>query len=178
MFKLIGGLIDRVCVVAGAVVFAQAPHFFQAYTQRLGGHLGEVHNQLVQIRTAAERSGKSLEEYIAKFTSHVDPDISRQGEFMQSLATRFTELTKAYMALIHSTPWERPFAFLRHLQADIAETAFQDFHFGLELTTETAIYALIGMGAGYLLFSTIHAALHLPKKLFYDRLSSRISWEA
>jgi len=162
MSNLLRGLIDRIFVVIGAIFFAQAPHFFQAYTQRLGGHMAELQIQISALRSAAERSGKGFEEYIHKLVTHFDPDVILQGEFIQSMQSRFTDISSAYSAMVHATPLSRPFQFFQHLQLDVVKMTAQDFQFGLAFTLESGIYALIGMAVGYLLYFGIRTVLRLP----------------
>lgn len=169
MFNLLRGFIDRIFVVIGAIFFAQAPHFFQAYTQRLGGHMAELHKQISFLRSAAEKSDKSLEEYIYKFISHTDSDIALQGEFMQSMQMRFTDISSAYSAMIHSTVLSRPFEFLHYIKVDVVKMTLQDFQFGLAFTAESGFYALIGMGVGYFLYSLIRLIISFPFKIGIGR---------
>jgi hypothetical protein len=164
MSKLLSGLIDRIFVVLGVMTFSQAPHFFYAYTQRLGGHLAELRMQISTLRIAAEKSGKSFEQYIDKFVTHKDPDIALQGEFMQSLLARFSDISEAYYSMVQTSSLGRPFHFFQFIQWDVAKMTVEDYQFGLSFTTESAIYALLGMGLGYLLFSVVKFFLSLPFK--------------
>lgn len=162
MFRIVKGLIDRIFVVIGAVLFAQAPQFFNSYGQRLGGHMAELQRQISALQQAADRSGKGLAEYIHKFVNHSDPDVAMQGDFMQSMVARYSEISNAYLSLINADPWLRPFQFIYHLQPDITRMTLSDFQPGLSLTPESGIYALIGMGFGYLLYLGIRAILRIP----------------
>jgi len=162
MFKALGGIIDRVFVVAGAVCFAQTPHFFQAYTQRLGGHVAELKIQSAYLHVSAQKTGKTVAEYVHKFLTHLDPDIALQGEFMQTMQERFVTISSAYHAMVDSTVLTRPFQFLRHVQWDVAQMTLKDFQFGLSLTLEAGLYALVGMGVGYLLFCLLRAIAAFP----------------
>jgi hypothetical protein len=168
MLKWLNGLIDRIFVVAGAVLFSQAPHFLQHYTQRLGGHVAELRLQIEALRLAAEKSGKSVHEYVQKFLSQTDLDFTYQGEVMRSMFTRYTDLDQAYFSLIHSTVFTRPFVFLKHLQLDIAKMTLADFTFGVTLTVEALLYALAGMGFGYFVYRVLSGIVakvfHLFKK--------------
>lgn len=159
MVKLLQAIFDRIFAVAGALLFSQLPHYFHAYTQRLGGHLGELGMQMKTLQDAAARSGKTLGLYIEKFVNNPDGDIALQGEFMQSLIARFSEIGSAYRAMVEASPLTRPMHFLQTFQPDVAKLTLHDFSFGLELTPETGIYALIGMGAGMLLFALMNGLL-------------------
>ena len=187
MLRWLNGLFDRIFVVAGAVLFSQVPHFFQHYTQRLGGHVAELRLQIEALQQAAEKSGKNVHEYVQKFLSQSDLDFTYQGELMRSMFTRYTDLDQAYDSLIHSTVFTRPIVFLRHLQLDIAQMTLSDFTFGLTFTVEALVYALIGLGFGYLLYWILSTSVvtifclfkksprkSSPEAVESDRLNTRI----
>lgn len=155
MFKVLDGLIDRIFAALGALVFAQVPSFFNAYNQRLGGHLSELQLQIASMQKAAQISGKGLQEYIQKFVAYNDVDVASQGGIMNGMLERFSQLTDAHQSLIHASPFTRPFFFVRHLQFDIAQKTLDDFQISLSFTLESGIYALIGMGAGYFLYTAL-----------------------
>lgn len=148
MFKWLNRFLDRIFAVAGAFVFLQIPHFFQYYTQRLGGHLAELHLQITALQKVAEKSGKSLQEYMQKFLNQSDKDFMSQGEIIQGILTRHLDLSEAYRVLVNATPFTRPFAFLKHAQFDIAMMTLKDFTVGLTLSMEGMIYALVGIVFG------------------------------
>ena len=157
MFKWLNGLIDRIFVVAGAVLFSQAPHFYQQYLQRLGGHVEELKLQTAALQQAAAKSGKTFGEVIQKFLSNTDLDFAAQGEVLQSMFTRYSDLNHAYSSLANATVFTRPFVFLKYFQFDIAKMTLADFTFGLTLTVEAGVYALAGMMFGYFLYRGLAA---------------------
>jgi len=82
------GLLDRLLCLVGAVVFAQAPEFFQQYLQRLGGRLDEARRQLEVFRDVGARvdslataeaaiRNASLFTRPFAFARHFDPAIAR-----------------------------------------------------------------------------------------------------
>lgn len=153
--KWLAALLDRLCAVLGAFIFCQFPAFFQQYAQRLGGHFAEVSRQTQEFDRLARQSGKTLHQYIQKFLSNSDPDFARQGEIMQALVQRKHQLSDALMQLNQATPLSRPWAFVSHLQADIAKGTLSDFQPALTLSVEGAIYAFVGLVVGYLAFALI-----------------------
>lgn len=152
MLKWIGGLLDRVFAVVGAICFAQAPLFMQQYTQQLIGRESELSLQVNTMRQAASLSGKTLEQLMKKFIENPDIDVVRQGEVMLALVGRWHKFSDALSAMQESTLWSRPFAFLYHLNTDTFSSTFHHFKFGLPLNMEGGVYALFGIGAGYLIF--------------------------
>lgn len=164
MFRWISGIIDRLLVVAGALIFSQAPQYFSQYMHRLAGHAEELRIHIKSIQLAASKNGMELPEYLHKFTSHQDPAISMHGSMMEGMFSRYAELSRASLALQESTPFTRPFVFLEHLNFDIAKATFMSFQPGVLLTVEGAVYALVGMGVGYSVFSILCFLISAPFK--------------
>lgn len=155
LLRWIGGLMDRAFAVLGAVLFAQAPLFMQQYTQQLIGREAELKLQVEGMRHAASVSGKTLEAFIKKFTESSDTDFALQGEAMQAMIARWHNLSDALSAMQHSNLWGRPFAFIYHLNSDAFSSTLSNFHPGLPITLEGAVYALVGICAGYFVFSAL-----------------------
>ena len=155
VFSLLGSLIDRLCVVAGAFVGSQIPQFMQQYTQRLAGHVEALQKLLNQLRQIASLSNKSLEQYIQKFKDNTDPDFIQQGDFMQGILSRWEELQQTLNHLTQSSIWLRPYYFLKDLQPDIAHSTLDSYQPGLSLTVEGLCYAGAGMIIGWIFYQII-----------------------
>lgn len=153
--RWIGGVIDRVCAVICAVLFAQIPLFVQQYSQQLIGRVAELRLQVAGMKQAAAVSGKTLEGLIAKFLSNADPDIVRQGELMDGLVQRFNGMSQALNSLQNSSVMERPFVFVAHLNGETFMSTLHNFTIGIPLTVEGGVYGLIGIVIGFCLFSAI-----------------------
>lgn len=169
------GFIDRLFVVAGALIFSQAPQFFSQYMHRLAGHAEELKIHIKSIQQAAAKSGVDLPAYLFKFSSHSDPDISTHGQMMQGMLERYSELNQAFGALQNSTPVTRPFVFLQHFNFEIVKATAISFQPGVLLTVEGAAYAVAGMGIGYLCFRFIYgiSSLIFQKNLFVKNQTIR-----
>lgn len=164
LLHFIGTLLDRVFVVLGAFVGSQIPEFMQQYQQRLAGHVDELNHLLSQLRQTAAYSGKSLEQYIQKFTLNSDPDFARQGEFMQGVVNRWQELHQALYHLSESSLWSRPYVFVKELQVDIAHSTLASFQPGMSLTIEGLCYTGIGILIGFTLYQILAKSLTLGGK--------------
>ncbi len=138
-------VLDRIFVVAGALLFLQIPNFFVHYTQRLGGHASELKLQIDAMYKIAAQSGKTLPEFISKFQSSVDMDISLQGSLMKGMLVRYMDLSDAYEAMLHATPLTRPLIFISNLQWNVAWMTWQDFTWGISFSLEGLVYGFIGM---------------------------------
>lgn len=152
---MIGSLIDRLFVVAGAFIGSQLPSFIQQYTQRLSGHVEELSRMVNTLRQAAAQSDKTLEQYIAKFISSSDPDFSKQGEFMQSMVVRWQELSISLRQLNETTLWNKSLVFFKGWSSDIVKATFASFQPSLSLTVEGFAYTAIGFFIGYLAYRAL-----------------------
>jgi hypothetical protein len=155
MHKWIGGIIDRLGVVSGALLFSQIPQFIQQYSQRLAGHVAELKIQATTLAEAAQFSGKTIDQLISKFLTSGDLDFVHQGELMQQAMVRFHYLSTALSNLYTSTALSRPFIFFSQIDMGIAEGTLENFTFGVSLTIEGGVYALIGMTTGALMYRAL-----------------------
>lgn len=153
--KWLGALLDRICAALGALIFIQIPLFMQQYMQQLLGREAELKLQIESMRQSAVLSGKTLEQYIQKFVASSDPDFMRQGELMHSMMDRWHSYSEALSAYQGSSVVGRPFAFLMHLNGDVFKSTLDHYTFGLPLTIEAGVYALLGVVMGYLAFSLV-----------------------
>jgi hypothetical protein len=163
----------RLSAIAGALIFSQLPQYLQQYTQRLGGHVVEARLQVEQLQLLAARSGKSLPQYIHKFIASHDLDFAQQGEWMQQLVDRYTELSLAWEALINATPFTRLYACLSHFQSDVAKAVLAIFQPAIPMTAEAGAYALIGAVLGWASYRFLSRLLTKTYKKISLRLNFR-----
>ena len=164
---LFDGLLDRVLAVAGAVLFSQAPEFFQQYLQRLGGHLDEARRLLAQFEQTARQAGVSLDDFIRRTAANTDTAVARLADTMTDAVERVQSLQAAHDALRDASAWSRPFVFLRHVDWEIARATGAVFKPAVPVTLEGGLYALAGMllfvGLYHLLFHRFIARPHTVK---------------
>lgn len=152
MVKWVSGLIDRIFAAAGGVLFSQAPLFMKQYIQQLYGRAAELRYQVDAMRQAATNSGKTLEQFIQKFVDSGDVDFARQGDVMSAMVNRWYYINEALTSLQESSVLTRPFVFIRHMNWDIIKSTWSQYVFGLPLTLEGLIYAVLGIIFGFLVF--------------------------
>lgn len=155
MLTWIVSFIDRLFAFIGALLFSQIPSFMQQYQHQLSGHISELNLQITILREIAEKSGKSLDEYIKKFLDSEDPDFSRQGEFLQNMVTRYMDMSGSYLQLKESDVWHRPFVFVTNLYKDIAWKTYDNYEFSIIFSLEGLIYAALGFLFGFCVFFLI-----------------------
>lgn len=152
MLRFTMTIIDRICAVAGAFLFSQFPLFMQYYTHQLIGHVAELQWQVSTMRHSASMVGKSLDQYISKFSSHADSDFSLQGKMMQQTLDRWHHFSEGLQGMQQATVWEKPFLFLKNFDLSIATTTFEAYQPAIPTSLEGGIYALLGLMAGFSFF--------------------------
>lgn len=153
MFRLIGGIIDRVFSLTGAVIFSQAPSFLQQYQQQLTGRIEELKWQVKVMEESASLTGKNLQEYINKFLINDDLDFRHQGEMMKNSLDRLNSYLNQLNGLELSTPFGKPFIFVQNHDWNIIKSTWANFQFNVPITVEAALYGLFGMVIFYSIFS-------------------------
>lgn len=148
-------ILDRICVVIGALLFAQIPPFFAQYLHELSGHIAELAYQINIFEQGAQLSNKTLPQMIQKFLSFSDPDIVHQGKLLQAMVDRWEGFAAAQEALQQASLWTKPFVFLRYMDWGIVKNTMSHYQFGFSLNLEGILYAFIGIIAGYLFFQGI-----------------------
>ncbi len=166
MWSFVSKVLDRVFAVGGAFLFCQLPLLMHEYSMVLSGHLAESRRQINMLQHAASLTNKTLQEYIAKFLKQQDLDFVHQGELMQSMQSRYDDLSNAYNALTHSTVWTKPFVFVKHLDADVFWDTVSEFTPGLTLSFESIVYAIIGASVGVFAYRFISNLFKGIKKPF------------
>ncbi len=160
------GLLDRVLCVAGAVFFSQAPEFMQQYAQRLGGHVNEARLQVAQYERVATESGMSLERFITHTETNPDATVSRLGSVMHQSTERLRDLENSQQAIMDSGLFGRPFAFLQHLDTEIAQATWTVYKPAVPTTVEGLVYAIAGMA---LILGLYHLFFRIPVEFGYNR---------
>lgn len=159
-------LIDRALCVAGALLFSQAPEFFQQYLQRLGGHLDEALRQIGLFRQSATAAGLTLDQLIQRTAASPDQAVAPLGRTMHDALVRAESLQAAHDALLHASAWSRPFVFLWHVDGDIVRATWAVYRPAVPTTAEGLVYALAGM----LVFLT---AYHLGVRRWWTRKAEK-----
>jgi predicted exporter len=170
-FRIVNGIMDRIFIVAGAFFGSQIPQFMQQYTQRLAGHVEELHYLLDQIRLIA--SHRNLDQYIYKFLSSSDQDFVQQGVFMQTLFSRWQNLSSALQALNESSLFTKPFVWMKHFDYDMAWATLKSYQPGFSLTLEGIYYTFLGILFGFLLYQLISKSIQFLFSSFKRFLSFR-----
>ncbi|CRX38075.1 DUF2937 family protein [Estrella lausannensis] len=148
----VSSVLSKVSILLFAVLLSQFPAYENSYEQRLSGHVDELRYHIDSMKETARQSGKTLDEFIAKFQASQDPDFHRQGVLMNGMQTRLIRLESALYNLDSATLFSKPFLFMIHFDKAIAKATLKKYHFALPLTFEGVCWAVIGAFIGYFFF--------------------------
>jgi hypothetical protein len=148
-------LLDRALCVAGTV---------------LGGHLDEARRQLAQFKNVAADSGLSLDQFIAQTNANTDAAVAKLGDVMSDASARVAHLETAQAAISEASPLMRPFAFLRHVDAEIANATWSIYKPAVPTTLEGLLYALLGMAV---LLALYHGLIKVPLTRMLTRRAAK-----
>ena len=166
----VGGIVDRLLCVAGAVLFSQRPEFIQQYLQRLEGHLDEARLQLDRLKETASQSGATVGELAANAAASPDPLMQRLGILVRETAGRVDQLAADDDALRHASLLARPFVFLVHVEPSVARATWSIFRPAVPTTIEGLVYACVGMLAMLALY---HGGVRYPVRRAWHARAAR-----
>lgn len=154
-FGIIKGLFDRLFIIIGAFFGSQIPEFMSQYTQRLSGHESELRQLITKLTQIAALSDKNLDQYISKFVASTDPDFAAQGDFMKGVLSRWQDLNITLHSLTESTMWTRPYYFFKYMNYPIADSTYQSFQPGINLTVEGLCYTGLGIFLAFVIYQVM-----------------------
>lgn len=166
----IQSVLSKMFILLFAVLLSQFPAYENSYEQRLSGHVEELRYHIDSMKEIARLSGKTLDEFVAKFQASQDPDFHRQGVLMAAMQTRLIRLENTLVNLDSSTLLSRPFLFMISFDRAIAKSTFKKYHFSLPLSFEGVCWAAIGAFIGYFFF---RLALKVFETLFSKQKVSK-----
>ena len=161
ILRSINGLLDRIFSVIGAVALSQFPHLIAQYIDVLTGALAEARRNIKVFQEQAALVGMDLPTLIQKHLTNSEPAFRASGEAMRKSLTRLEEYEVAHKALTEAGALTRPFEFFRYLDTVLFEAL--KFKPGVPLTIEGALYALVGIFVGLILY---HISIGLIFRLF------------
>jgi hypothetical protein len=140
--RLLGGLLDRVVLVAGTVVGGCLPGFAAQYRQRVGGRLDQVEIDLQPFREIAERfHGGSLDALIQHHLRSPDNTFHAEGQAIQAMVNSEAALRRMFDALQGSV-FEQLVYLAAHSDRGIARATWDSFIPAFNLEASSIIIAV------------------------------------
>lgn len=156
--KFLDGLVDRLFVILGALVFLQGPLFISYYTERLSGHVEELKLQTEEVARIAARVSLSVPEFIGK--------AGDAGEYFSHLFSRYENLRGILEGLESATVATRPLMFLKGFEPEIFRGTLIDYKPGVPLTIEGFCWAAVGMALFFGLYRLARGGLSRVRRRF------------
>ena len=163
--KVLDSLLDRIVAVLGAVGGSQFPGYIQHYTQRLGGHVAEADQNIAGWQKIAnDATNGDIPGLAGFYLRSTDPEVIAAGSKCAADLARAAELRGALDALQDASVWGRPFAFMRHVDPEIADATLQSFSPNVPLDPEGLVYAALGLALGFVLYLGAKQTCLLPAR--------------
>jgi len=173
-FRFVDSVLDRIVAIAGALLVSQVPGFITHYVQRLGGHVAEAESNVI--------TGESSWQKIADKTTGGDLDVLVETYLSSDLATtveagrkcaadiaRLEELRAALEAITNSSLFQKPIAFLRHMDTEIARATLEEYTPNMPFDPESLAYAAAGLLLAMIMYHGVKAGLVAGSKRLLRR---------
>jgi hypothetical protein len=164
--RAIGGMLDRVVLVAGTLLGACVPGFVVQYRQRVGGRLDQVQIDLAPFREIADRfHGGSMDSLIRHHLQSTDATFHAEGRAIQAMVDSEASLRAMMEALqgsvLHQLAW-----LLGHVDRGIFRATWDSWVPSLNLESSSMLVALvIGVSLWLLFLGAWHGTRKLVQRV-------------
>lgn len=142
---IIKGLLDRIFFAAGVLIFMQAPHFVDQYTQRLGGFYQAQVEQLRQYQNIAnDQYGGNLEALISEFNSSGSESVKQTAGAIRTNQGQVDKLKSDLRVLEHQPFFSKLVHLSVNMRYSIAKETARVFTPGMPFTIEAFVCGLLG----------------------------------
>jgi len=140
--RFVRGLIDRLLLLAAAIMGGLVPGFISQYRQRLGGRLDQALADLAPWQHLANQYHHGhLAELIQYHLASPDPTFHAEGAIIESLVQTVARLQASFDAL-HTTLFRQVAYLSTHADPELARATFQDWVPTFALSVEGIVFAL------------------------------------
>jgi hypothetical protein len=138
----LGGLLDRMLLLAGVIAGGCVPGFIVQYQQRLGGRLDQVLRDLAPFQEIANRMhGGSLDALIRHHLASTDATFYAEGAAIRAMAETAEGLRAAAQAL-NTDLWHQIAFLLREGDPELVRATWSSFTPVFSLTPDSITLAL------------------------------------
>jgi hypothetical protein len=144
--RMIGGILDRLVLVAGFVAGGCIPGFIAQYRQRVGGALDQVLKDLAPFQAIADRlHGGSLEALVQHHLASTDATFHAEGAAIRAMMDSLSSLREAFRSL--ETDLFRQIAYLlQHADGAMLRATWRIFEPTFVLSPDCLLVAaLVGI---------------------------------
>ena len=158
---IIKGLLDRILFAIGVLLFMQAPHFVDQYTQRLGGFYQAQVEHLRQYQNIAdEQFGGDLEALISEFNSSGRESVKQTAGAIQKNKAQIGQLKSDLEVLEGNQFVSKVVHLVSNLHYSVAKETARVFTPGMPFTYEALLCGLLG---GILFSVLFYTCAKIPK---------------
>lgn len=141
--SLLGGLLDRIVLVAGTVAGGCIPSFVAQYRQRVGGRLDQVILDLTPFREIADRFHHgSLQELIQHHLASSDQTFHAEGAAIQAMVDAELHL-RSILESLKGGLWDQLLYLVPHHDTQIVHSTWNAFVPSFTLNLQGLIVAAV-----------------------------------
>ena len=142
---IIKGLLDRIFFAVGVLIFMQAPHFVDQYTQRLGGFYQAQADHLRQYQNIAnDQYGGDLEALINEFNSSSRESVKQTAGTIKKNRQQVGQLQTDLAVLENGQFIPKVVHLVSNIRFNIAKETARVFTPGMPFTIEALLSGLLG----------------------------------
>lgn len=134
-------------ICSWALLLAQFPEFIEQYVDHLSGHLQELRSQEKVIKQMMGEEDLSL--LAIKMKESGESYAQKQAGYLTYFVDRKDSFERGYTSLTQASFWSLPFYFLRYFNSEVISETVDTFNFGLPLTYNGVLYAVLGGLLGF-----------------------------
>ena len=158
---MIKGLFDRIFFTLGVLVFMQAPHFVDQYTQRLGGFYQAQVKHLKQYQNIAnDQFNGDLEALIGEFNSSGRESVKQTAHAIQKNREQIAILKSDLAILENKSLALKAVHLATSIRYDLAKETARVFTPGMPFTGEALVCGLLG---GIIFSLLLYLVVKFPK---------------
>jgi hypothetical protein len=160
-------ILDRVLLLAAALLSTQLPHFMDQYTQRIGGHYETEQAYLERFQGIADEFfAGDLKLMVREFKAAQQGSIVRMGELIEDSIERTAALQQT-LTILRGENFLQKLSYLATApDRAVVRGTLEDFQPGLPFSLEAILCGASGGILSLLLFAT---SIRLPLRLLRRR---------
>ncbi len=167
---IIKGLLDRILFAAGVLLFMQAPHFVDQYTQRLGGfHQAQAEHLRQYQNIANDQYGGDLEALISEFNASGRESVKQTAGTIRENQYQVEQLKSDLQVLEHGPFFSKLVHLSLNMRYGIAKETARVFTPGMPFTLEALVCGLLG---GILFSILFYGVAKFPKLFSRDNVQN------
>jgi len=144
MFKIIFTIFDRFLFTLTFILGVQLPEFIQQYSQRLSGHVNEVHLQLNEFQLIANRYfNGNLTSMTEKYLANSEASINETADIIINTSDRAANLQAQLLNLQNADYVKRVYYFITEFDQSMLQATYEQYQLAIPLTLPAFITGVL-----------------------------------